>query len=53
MTAQTWQFDPTAAVGSRWLQALDYPVARGYVPAATIGGFIYTAGGSTTRRRRP
>src|SRR5205814_6686768 len=27
-TAQTWQFDPTAAVGSRWLQRLDYPVAR-------------------------
>ena len=24
-TAQTWQFDPTAAVGSRWLQRLDYP----------------------------
>jgi len=46
MTAQTWQFDPNAAVGSRWLQRLDYPVARGYVPAATIGGFIYTAGGS-------
>lgn len=46
MTAQTWQFDPNAAAGSRWLQRLDYPVARGYVPAATIGDSIYTAGGS-------
>jgi len=46
MTAQTWQFDPNAAVGSRWLQRLDYPMARGYVPAATIGGVIYTGGGS-------
>src|SRR5207237_361143 len=46
MIAQTWQFDPTAAVGSRWLQRPDYPVARGYVPAAAIGGSIYTGGGS-------
>src|SRR5438128_2492041 len=45
-TAQTWQFDPTAAVGSRWLQRLDYPVARSYVPAATVGGLIFTGGGS-------
>ncbi len=44
-TAETWQFDPNAAVGSRWLQRQDYPVGRGYVAAATIGGFIYTAGG--------
>src|ERR1044071_7175422 len=48
MTQQTWQFDPTAAAGARWLQRLDYPVARGYVPAANIGGIIYTGGGSTT-----
>ena len=46
MTQQTWQFDPNAAVGSRWLQRLDYPVERGYIPAAAIGGFIYTAGGA-------
>ena len=46
VTAQVWQFDPNAAVGSRWLARTDYPVARAYVPAATIGGFIYTAGGS-------
>src|SRR5262249_19719629 len=37
-----------AAEGSRWLQRQDYPVARGYIPAAEIGGLIYTAGGSTT-----
>ena len=46
VTAQVWQFDPNAAVGSRWLARTDYPVARAYVPAATIGGLIYTAGGS-------
>jgi len=46
MTAQVWQFDPTAAVGSKWLARADYPLMRGYVPAASIGGFIYTGGGS-------
>ncbi len=46
MTNQVWQFDPTAAVGSKWLARANYPLARGYVPAATIGGNIYTAGGS-------
>ena len=45
-TAQTWQFDPTAAVGSRWLQRQDMPMARSYVPTAAIGGIIYTGGGS-------
>ena len=33
-------------MGSRWLARTDYPVARAYVPAATIGGLIYTGGGS-------
>jgi N-acetylneuraminic acid mutarotase len=46
MTNQTWQFDPTAGVGSKWLARTPYPQMRGYVPAATIGGFIYTGGGS-------
>ena len=45
-TAQTWAFDPTAASGSRWLQRLDYPLARSYIPAAAIDGLIYTGGGS-------
>jgi len=46
MTNQVWQFDPTAAVGSKWLARTNYPQARGYVPATTIGGIIYTGGGS-------
>jgi Metallo-peptidase family M12/Kelch motif len=46
MTNQTWQFDPNAAIGSKWLARTNYPQMRGYVPAATIGGFIYTGGGS-------
>ena len=46
MTNQVWQFDPTAAVGSKWLARANYPQARGYVPAASIGGLIYTGGGS-------
>lgn len=46
MTSQTWQFDPDMAAGSRWLQRLDYPAQRGYIPAASIGGIIYTGGGS-------
>ncbi len=45
MTQQTWQFDPTQPVGSRWLQRADYPVQRGYIPTTVINGLIYTAGG--------
>ena len=46
-TSQTWQFDPNAAIGSRWLQRTDYPLPRSYVPTAAIGGLIYTAGGAS------
>src|SRR5438128_2578505 len=46
MTHQTWQFDPTAAVGSRWTQKADYLMDRGYIPTTAIGNVIYTAGGS-------
>jgi hypothetical protein len=46
-TMQTWQFDPTAPVGSRWLQRMDMPVARSYIPTAAIGGIIYTGGGTS------
>ncbi len=46
MTHQTWQFDPNAAVGSRWTQKADYPMDRGYIPATAIGNVIYTGGGS-------
>ena len=45
-TGQTWQFDPNAAVGSRWLQRNGFPVAKSYIPAAAIGGLIYTGGGT-------
>src|SRR5262249_34682878 len=48
MVSAVWQFDPTAAEGAKWLQRQDLPVPRGYVPAAAIGGIIYTAGGSNT-----
>src|SRR6266446_3410041 len=46
MTHQTWVFDPTAAVGSRWTQKADYLMDRGYIPAAAYGPLIFTAGGS-------
>jgi hypothetical protein len=46
MTNEVWEFDPARAAGSRWLQRANMPAARGYVPATTIGNFIYTAGGS-------
>src|SRR6266446_5130693 len=45
-THQTWQFDPTAPVGSRWLQRQDYPADRGYVPTTAIGNLLFTGGGS-------
>ena len=44
MTDQIWEFTPTTNV---WVQkSAHLPVQRGYVPTATIGNFIYTAGGS-------
>jgi hypothetical protein len=46
MTNQTWQFDPTAAVGAKWTAKANMPVARGYVPAAAIDGLVYTGGGT-------
>ena len=46
-TNQTWEFDAGAASGSRWTLKANYPVSRGYVPATSIGGLIYTAGGSS------
>jgi len=43
MTDQIWEFTPP----SSWVQKnAVLPVQRGYVPATTIGSFIYTAGGS-------
>jgi hypothetical protein len=43
MTNQTWEFNP---VGNVWTAKANYPVARGYVPAAAIGTNIFTGGGS-------
>jgi hypothetical protein len=44
-----WEFDPARAAGSRWVQkTATLPTALAYVPAATIGNFIYTAGGEDT-----
>ena len=39
---QIWQFDPTLAVGARWLQRVNTPVGTMYAPAATIGGISST-----------
>ena len=47
MTDQIWEFDPNRAAGTDGLlKTAVLPAARGYVPAATIGNYIYTAGGS-------
>ena len=45
-TSQIWQFDPTAAVGSKWTQEVNTPVAIMYAPTAAIGGIIYVGGAS-------
>src|SRR5438046_4184923 len=41
-----WQFDPTAAVGSKWLQRVNTPEGIMYAPTAAIGGIIYVGGAS-------
>jgi N-acetylneuraminic acid mutarotase len=43
MTNQTWEFTPGS---NTWVQKANLPVARGYVPATTIGNMIYTGGGT-------
>jgi len=44
MTNQIWEFTPTTNV---WvLKSAVLPVARGYIPATSINGYIYTGGGS-------
>jgi hypothetical protein len=45
-TNQIWQFDPTAAVGSKWLQRVNTPVGIMFAPTATIGNAIYVGGAS-------
>src|SRR4029077_8833218 len=45
-TNQIWQFDPTAAVGAKWLQRVNTPEGIMYAPTAAIGGIIYVGGAS-------
>jgi hypothetical protein len=46
-TNQIWEFDPTAAVGSKWTQKVPTtPEGVMYAPTCTIGGIIYLAGAS-------
>ena len=47
MTDTIWEYDPSAAAGSRWHQKSAHLGAQlGYVPAVGLGNYIYTAGGS-------
>jgi len=45
-TNQIWQFDPTAAVGAKWLQRVNTPVAIMYAPSCAINGIVYVGGAS-------
>ena len=45
-TNQIWQFDPNAAVGSRWTQMVNTPEGVMYAPTCTINGIILLAGAS-------
>src|SRR6266478_4236440 len=45
-TNQIWEFDPTAAVGSKWTQKVNTPMGVMYAPTCTIGNIIYLAGAS-------
>src|SRR6266478_3729551 len=45
-TNQIWQFDPTAAVGSKWTHMVNTPVGVMYAPTCAINDIIYLAGAS-------
>jgi subtilisin family serine protease len=45
-TNQIWEFDPTAPIGSKWVQRVNTPVGIMYAPATCINGIIYVGGGS-------
>jgi len=45
-TNQIWEFDPTAAVGAKWLQRTNTPVGIMYAPTTAINGTIYVGGAS-------
>jgi hypothetical protein len=45
-TNQIWRFDPTQAVGAKWMQMTNTPEGVMYAPTCSIGGIIYLAGAS-------
>ena len=45
-TNQIWEFDPTAPVGSKWVQRVNTPEGIMYAPACCINGIIYVGGAS-------
>ena len=45
-TNEIWQFDPTAAVGSKWTQMVNTPEGIMYAPTCAIDGIIYVGGAS-------
>ena len=45
-TNQIWQFDPTAGVGSKWLQRVNAPEGIMYASTCAINGIIYVGGAS-------
>lgn len=45
-SAQTWNFDPMAAPGSKWTHGPDLNVARGYITPAVLGNTVYAIGGA-------
>jgi uncharacterized repeat protein (TIGR01451 family) len=46
-SVETYEYDPTRAAGSRWLEitTADLSVARGYIYAAVQGNLVYAIGG--------
>lgn len=47
MVDNIYEFDPARAVGARWQEkTATLPTSLGYVPAATVGSYIYLLGGS-------
>src|SRR6266480_3552144 len=45
-TNEIWEFDPTAAVGSKWTQKVNAPEGVMYAPTCSINNIIYLAGAS-------
>ncbi|HUM70086.1 MAG TPA: hypothetical protein PLK31_14725, partial [Chloroflexota bacterium] len=47
MIANTYIFDITAAAGSRWTAGPNLNMARSYMGATAVDGYIYAIGGDT------